>query len=174
MAVSLPSPIIQRIGFVGYGAVGKALASALKSQGSKGVTWVGAWDFLFDEMRDLPDEEMEHAEAVAKFERQHARDRGIAAAGSMKQLCETSTLVISCVTASQTLEAAKEAAMHLQRGTYFLDLNTAHPDAQLAASALITAAGGHFVSGELMSIPINSESATRLAAALAPVGFVAA
>jgi 3-hydroxyisobutyrate dehydrogenase-like beta-hydroxyacid dehydrogenase len=174
MAITLPSPIIQRIGVIGYGQIGKSLALSLKSQTNKGVAWVGAWDIQFDELRDLPDEEMERAEAVAKRERQHARDRGIAAAGSAKQLCETATLIISCVPPSAALDVVQEVAKHLPRGGFYLDINDMHLDTQQTATSLIQSAGGHFVAGEGMTIRVNSEPATRLAAALAPLGFAAA
>ena len=164
--------IIQRIGIIGYGAVGKAFAVALKTQASQGVAWVGAWDVLFDDMRDLPDSEMERAEAIAKYERQHARDRGIAAAGSTKQLCETATLIISCVTASNTLAVAEEVAKHIQRGTYFLDVNSASPATKQAAAALIDAAGGHFVDADQIGKSNTNTLATTLAAAIESLGLL--
>jgi Acyclic terpene utilisation family protein AtuA/NAD binding domain of 6-phosphogluconate dehydrogenase len=173
--------IIQSIGFIGYGEVGKTFASALKPQTSQGVAWVGVWDVLFDEMRDLPDAEMERAEAVAKRERQHARDRGIAAAGSAKQLCETATLIISCVTASNTLAVAEEVAKHIQRGSYFLDFNSASPATKQACAKAIEATGGHYIDAKILlsTAPISittpiqllGEHAEKLAAALAPLGF---
>jgi 3-hydroxyisobutyrate dehydrogenase-like beta-hydroxyacid dehydrogenase len=173
--------IIQSIGFIGYGEVGKTFAAALKPQTSQGVAWVGAWDVLFDEMRDLPDAEMERAEAVAKYERQHARDRGIAAAGSAKQLCETATLIISCVTASNTLAVAEEVAQHIQRGSYFLDFNSASPATKQACAKAIEAAGGHYVeAGVMTSVPpygiktpmlLGGAHAEKLAVALTPLGF---
>lgn len=163
--------IIQKIGLIGYGMVGKTLAAALKPQASQGVAWVGAWDVLFDDMRDLPDSEIENAERVAKRERQHARDRGIAAAGSVKQLCEMATLIISCVAASSTLAVAQEVAMHIQRGTYFLDLNSAPPETKKACAKLINAAGGHYVDTTDLRITIASEHSKVLAEALTPLGL---
>jgi len=158
--------IISQIGFIGYGEVGKTFAAALKPQASKGVAWVGAWDVLFDD---------------ASSERGHARDRGIAASGSPAQLCESATLIISCVTASNTLAVAEEAAQHIKRGTYFLDCNSASPATKQACAKLIEAAGGRYVeAGVMTSVPpygiatpmlLGGLHAASLAAALTPLGF---
>jgi 3-hydroxyisobutyrate dehydrogenase-like beta-hydroxyacid dehydrogenase len=158
--------IISQIGFIGYGEVGKTFAAALKPQASKGVAWVGAWDVLFDD---------------SSSERGHARDRGIAASGSPAQLCESATLIISCVTASNTLAVAEEAAQHIKRGTYFLDCNSASPATKQACAKLIDAAGGHYVeAGVMTSVPpygiatpmlLGGFHAASLATALTPLGF---
>jgi 3-hydroxyisobutyrate dehydrogenase-like beta-hydroxyacid dehydrogenase len=151
--------IIQSIGIIGYGIVGKTFAAVLKPQASQGVAWVGAWDVVFDDMRDLPDCEMERAEAVAKFERQHARNRGIAAAGS------------TCVTANNTLAVAEEVAKHIKRGTYFLDFNSVSPATKQACAKAIQAAGGHYVGTANMQITAADTHSKILTEALAPLGF---
>lgn len=45
----------------------------------------------------------------------------------MRALCQASNLVISTVTASNTLSLVEEAAPDLRLGTVFLDLNSASP-----------------------------------------------
>jgi 3-hydroxyisobutyrate dehydrogenase-like beta-hydroxyacid dehydrogenase len=158
--------LISQIGFIGYGEVGKTFAAALKPQAKLGVTWVGAWDVKFDD---------------SSSERAHARDRGIAASGSVYELCQQTSLIISCVTASNTLSVAEEAAQHIKRGTYFLDLNSASPATKQACAKLIEAAGGRYVeAGVMTSVPpygiatpmlLGGPHASTLAAALTPLGF---
>ena len=165
-ATFLQRGIIANIGFIGYGEVGKTFAIALKPHAKLGVTWVGAWDVKFDD---------------SSTERAHARDRGIAASGSVFELCQQASLIISCVTASNTLAVAEEAAQHIKRGTYFLDLNSASPATKQASAKLIDAAGGHYVeAGVMTSVPpygiatpmlLGGAYAERLAIALIPLGF---
>ncbi|MBA2673496.1 DUF1932 domain-containing protein [Ramlibacter sp.] len=128
----------QRIGLVGYGEVGKTFTIGLKPQ----VATMGAWDLKFAQatIRDA-----EHA---------HAARAGVTAHGSMQALCEASDLVISAVTASNTLAVAEEAAKHVRPGTLFLDLNSASPGTKQKAAALIDARGAFYVeAGVMTSVP---------------------
>ena len=77
------------IGLVGYGEVGKIFAAGLRPQ--PGMSTVAAWDrqFAQPDRRDA--------------ERAHARAAGVHACDSLADLCARSTLVISAVTASNTL-----------------------------------------------------------------------
>jgi 3-hydroxyisobutyrate dehydrogenase-like beta-hydroxyacid dehydrogenase len=84
----------------------------------------------------------------------HAKDAGVKACASMKELCEASDLIISAVTASNTLAVAREAAQFVRAGTVFLDLNSASPGTKQQAAAAIDAAGGHYVeAGVMTSVP---------------------
>ncbi|HYF43310.1 MAG TPA: DUF1932 domain-containing protein [Ramlibacter sp.] len=131
---------IQRIGLAGYGEVGKIFAAGLRPQ--PGVASVHAWDLKFA------------AAATAQAELSHAAGAGVAAARSMQELCLACDLVISAVTASNTLEVAREAARHLRPGTLFLDLNSASPGTKQQAAALVDAAGAHYVeAGVMTSVP---------------------
>jgi 3-hydroxyisobutyrate dehydrogenase-like beta-hydroxyacid dehydrogenase len=128
----------QRIGLVGYGEVGRIFASGLKPR----VQAVSAWDLKFAQApnRDAP---------LA-----HAAQAGITVCASMRELCETSDLVISAVTASNTLAVAEEAAPSLRSGTVFLDLNSASPGTKQRAAALVDARGAHYVeAGVMTSVP---------------------
>jgi 3-hydroxyisobutyrate dehydrogenase-like beta-hydroxyacid dehydrogenase len=128
----------QRIGLVGYGEVGKIFSSGLKPKAAA----VSAWDLKFD------------APATREAERAHAAQAGVAAQGCMQALCEASDLIISAVTASNTLAVAEEAARSIRPGTVFLDLNSASPGTKQRAAALIDAAGGSYVeAGVMTSVP---------------------
>jgi 3-hydroxyisobutyrate dehydrogenase-like beta-hydroxyacid dehydrogenase len=72
----------------------------------------------------------------------------------MQALCEASDLVISAVTASNTLAVAQEAAPFLRPGAVFLDLNSASPGTKQQAAALVDARGAHYVeAGVMTSVP---------------------
>ncbi|TFZ06302.1 NAD(P)-dependent oxidoreductase [Ramlibacter henchirensis] len=131
---------LQRIGLIGYGEVGKIFAQGLKSK--PGVVQAGAWDLKFAQP------------ATREAELAHARGAGVVAHESMKALCESSDLVISAVTASNTLAVAREAAGLLRPGTLFLDLNSASPGTKQQAAAAVGERGAHYVeAGVMTSVP---------------------
>jgi 3-hydroxyisobutyrate dehydrogenase-like beta-hydroxyacid dehydrogenase len=153
---------IRNIGLVGYGEVGKIFGAGLKAQ--PGVDSVRAWDLKFADA------------TTADTERAHAEGARIVAESSMQALCVHSSLVISAVTASNTLAVAQEAARFIRAGAIFLDLNSASPGTKQKAAAAIDAAGGHYVeAGVMTSVPpygikvpmlLGGAQATALAQAL--------
>ena len=158
---------LDRIGIVGYGEVGKIFGAGLKN--AQGVSAVGAWDLKFA-----------HPEQQAA-QRAHAMQAGVEAHESMRSLCEASDLVISAVTASNTLAVAREAAPWLRPGAMFLDLNSASPGVKQMCSALVDSAGAHYVeAGVMTSVPpygirvpmlLGGRKAAKLAQALAAWGL---
>jgi 3-hydroxyisobutyrate dehydrogenase-like beta-hydroxyacid dehydrogenase len=128
----------KRIGLIGYGEVGKIFASGLKPK----VSEVAAWDLKFADR------------ASAQAETAHARQHGIRACASVQELCAASDLVISAVTASNTLAVAQEAAPFLRAGAVFLDLNSASPGTKQQAAAVVDGRGAHYVeAGVMTSVP---------------------
>ncbi|NRF67578.1 NAD(P)-dependent oxidoreductase [Aquincola sp. S2] len=128
------------LGIVGYGEVGKIFAKGL--QGQAGIAGVSAWDINF---RDP---------ARADTERAKADTDGVRPLQGMADLCEQSALIISAVTASNTLAVAEEAARYLRPGTVFLDLNSASPGTKQQAAQAVDAAGGRYVeAGVMTSVP---------------------
>lgn len=127
-----------RIGLVGYGEVGRQFGAELNSA----VNWVGTWD------RKLNDEGAGAALLA------HAKEHGVVACASMAALCAEATLIVSAVTASQTLAVVQEALPGLRPGTIFLDLNSASPGTKQQAASLIEAAGGRYLeAGVMTSVP---------------------
>jgi 3-hydroxyisobutyrate dehydrogenase-like beta-hydroxyacid dehydrogenase len=127
-----------RLGLIGYGEVGGIFCAGLKTQ----VDSVHAWDL-----------KLADATAAAPLRERAAHD-GVTLCASAADLCAASDLVISAVTASNTVDVAREAAAHLRPGTIFLDLNSASPGGKRQAAALIEAAGGHYVeAGVMTSVP---------------------
>ena len=131
---------LEQIGLVGYGEVGKIFSAGLL--GKPGVHQVSAWDLKFADP------------ATREAETGHAIQAGVCVQASLRSLCESSALVISAVTASNTLAVAREAAAHLRPSALFLDLNSASPGAKQQCAALIEAAGAHYVeAGVMTSVP---------------------
>ena len=131
---------IQRIGLIGHGEVGKIFSVGLKDK--PGVTAVGAWDLKFADT------------ATRTAELDHCQRHGVTAHGSMRELCEASDLLISAVTASNTLAVAQEAALFIHPGSVFLDLNSASPGTKQQAAAAIDARGAVYVeAGVMTSVP---------------------
>ena len=131
---------IQHIGIVGYGEVGKSFSAGLRPQ--PGIESVGVWDLRFAQVE------------TQAAEQANAERAGVRAFASMQPLCDASDLVISAVTASNTLAVAREAAQYLRAGCVFLDLNSASPATKQQAAALIDGAGGNYVeAGVMTSVP---------------------
>jgi 3-hydroxyisobutyrate dehydrogenase-like beta-hydroxyacid dehydrogenase len=131
-----------RICLIGLGEVGEVLADDLGLRGAA----LSAWDLKFDDPSSPPS-----AAAAARALRV-GRGAADAVAGS--------ELVISAVTAAETVAAAREAAGALPPGAYYLDLNSASPAAKIEAAALVAGHGGRYVEAAVMS-PISPR---RLAA----------
>jgi len=131
---------IQRIGLIGHGEVGKIFSAGLKDK--PGVAAVFVWDLKL-------------ADPLAQAaEQAHAAAAGVTAQPCAQALCEASDLVISAVTASNTLAVAQEAARFIRPGAVFLDLNSASPGTKQQCAALIDAAGAHYVeAGVMTSVP---------------------
>ncbi len=129
---------LQHLGLIGYGEVGKIFAAGLKPRFAS----VCAWDLKF-------------AQPELQAQQQaHARDAGVHACASLRELCARCDLIISAVTASSTLAVAREAAAHIRAGAVFLDLNSASPGTKRAAAALLSASGAHYVeAGVMTSVP---------------------
>ncbi len=60
-------------------------------------------------------------------------------------------LIISAVTAAQTVAAAQSVTTGMKAGAWFMDLNSASPEAKLEACKIITAATGRYVEVAVMS-----------------------
>lgn len=158
--------MFRRVALIGYGEVGKIFCAALKPK--PGVQDVLAWDLKFDDP----------AQRQAQY--LHAAAAGVQAVSSMQALCEQAGgeggLLISAVTASNTLAAAREASRHLKPGVVYLDLNSASPETRRQSAALVDAAGGHYVeAGVMTSVPpygirvpmlLGGQEAAHLAEAL--------
>ena len=160
------NPAQWHVGLVGYGEVGRILAEDLRAQGVA----VCAHDL-----------KLEGAQAGAL--RQHAKAHGVVLCASHAELAQRSDLVVSAVTASQTVAVAQACAAALRHGAWFLDFNSASPGAKQRAGALVDAAGGRYVEAAVMTsiapyrikVPLllGGAHAAALQPQLRSLGFVA-
>jgi len=150
------------IGLVGYGEVGRILAEDLRA---RGVQRVVAHDIKLggnDRTERSPGRAAggavgpeQRSEGWSEYHgqalRAHAAQHAVELVGSHTALAEAADLIISAVTASQTLAAAEACAPAVRPGAWYLDLNSASPGAKQRAAAAIDAAGGAYVEGAVMT-----------------------
>jgi 3-hydroxyisobutyrate dehydrogenase-like beta-hydroxyacid dehydrogenase len=125
---------IQGIALIGFGEVGQILAQDLLS---KGITKLAAFDPKFSNSETSP------AKALKTI--------AVAPAETAKAAVEGTDLVISAVTAANTVAAAKSVVPGLRSGAFFLDLNSASPESKQTAAKIIEAAHGRYVEASVMA-----------------------
>lgn len=124
--------MILHVALLGLGEVGRILSEDLSTKGVR----LSVFDLKFADPTSGPS-------SIAKSMDIHAaRSAGEAVAGA--------DLVISAVTAAQTLAAA-QSATGLRNGAIFLDLNSASPGVKREAAATIEATGGRYVEAAVMN-----------------------
>jgi 3-hydroxyisobutyrate dehydrogenase-like beta-hydroxyacid dehydrogenase len=125
------------IALIGYGEVGRILGEDVRVRGETVV----AFDLKLA------------GEAGAEM-REHASRQGIALSASHADAARGADLIVSAVTASQAVPVAQACAPGVERGAFFLDVNSASPGAKCRAAEVINAAGGRYVEGAVMtSVP---------------------
>lgn len=154
------------IALIGFGEVGRTFARGWCAGGSARVA---AYDLTFDDPARA-------AEPMAA-----ARDIGVRVARSGAEAAEGAAVVVSAVTADQTLAVARDAAGYLTPGQILLDVNSASPRTKIAAAALVQASGAAYVEGAVMApvrapglrVPIlaGGPAAETLAGLLNPLGM---
>jgi 3-hydroxyisobutyrate dehydrogenase-like beta-hydroxyacid dehydrogenase len=128
--VSCPLPVT--ISFIGFGEVGQTFSRGLAAKAR-----LAAWDRLFPERRG----------ATLKAA---AAEIGVAVLASAEAAIAGADVVISSVTADETLAVATEAARHLRRGQVFVDVNSAAPATKIAAARVVAASGAAYVECAVM------------------------
>jgi 3-hydroxyisobutyrate dehydrogenase-like beta-hydroxyacid dehydrogenase len=126
-------PRIEAVALIGYGEVGRILAEDLRARGLA----VAAFDTR-----------------ITPALQGHAAMHGVRLAGSHAEAAAGAALVLSAVTASQTVAVAEACTPGLAIGTFFLDLNSASPGAKQRAAAVVDVGGARYVEGAVMtSVP---------------------
>lgn len=120
-----------RICLIGFGEVGTTLFDDLTSRG----VLAGAWDIQF------PDGASEPSRAALERDIDRPANLAVATRGA--------DLIISAVTAAQTIAAAR--ACGRIRGAFYVDLNSASPLAKREAATIINEGGGRYVEAAVMS-----------------------
>ena len=155
-----------KLGFIGFGEAGPAIASGLHDDGVSDIT---AYDILQANPETAPAIEARAEAAGVRLAASHAdavRDRDI---------------VISTVTCADAVKAAEQAAEHMGAGQTYLDVNSVSPVTKAKVQAVIEASGATFVEASIMS-PIQPNrhkspmlfagpAAPALIAQLAPFGL---
>lgn len=101
-----------RVALIGYGEVGHVFARDLLAGGRASIS---VYDIVFDD-------------AVAGSARiEEARTDGVRPARSAAAVADEAHLIISAVTASSSLDVARQAAGYLRSGQVFLDINSVSP-----------------------------------------------
>lgn len=80
-----------------------------------------------------------------------AHDLGVRVARSPRDAVHGASLIFSTVTADQAIAAATAAAPHLAPGAIWCDLNSCAPQSKVAASAIVTDAGAHYLDVAVMA-----------------------
>ncbi|WNM24977.1 NAD(P)-dependent oxidoreductase [Demequina capsici] len=124
----------RRVALIGLGEVGRVFVEDLRTLGVSDLT---AWDTAFVD----PDSPASR----------NARELGVATASSSVDAVAGAGLVVSAVTASQSVLAARAAAEGIEQGAFLFDLNSSSPGHKQAARDAIEAAGGRYVEAALMS-----------------------
>ena len=110
-----------RVCFIGFGEAGQAIAAGLRDTG---IERIAAWDILFPE------------EAGARLKAAGEKMRVRLAASAADAVAETD-MVISAVTASSSLEAARSVAPHLTGSPWYLDINSVSPGRKQETAKLL-------------------------------------
>ncbi len=135
---------VGQVCFLGFGEVGQTLAEDLSRMEDLTLC---SYDIKFPDPESIPSRAL-----VAHPYVKGCDDPRAAASG-----CE---LVVSAVTAAETLAAAESVLAVMGEACIYMDLNSVSPATTKAASALVGNAGGRYVEAALMSPiePRRSES----------------
>lgn len=125
---------LSTIALIGFGEVGQALAGELSQ---KPDLMLKVYDLKLSDNRS----------AVARAAGAGHVVRGRSAA----EAAQGADLIISAVTAAQTEAAARSVIPGLKPGAWYMDLNSASPEAKIAAAALIEGATGRYIEASVMS-----------------------
>jgi 3-hydroxyisobutyrate dehydrogenase len=123
------------IGFIGLGEAGFNIAGGLREAG---VARLFAYDINT------------HTPGLGERIQRRARESKTTLVDSPKELAAASTILLSTVTASEALEAAKAAAPFLIAEHFFADLNSVSPATKQSIGESIASTGARFVEGAVM------------------------
>ena len=154
------------IGFAGFGEAGYTIGKGLKSAG---VERLSAYDVATDSSDRGP------------LIRRRAADSGATLVSSSEQLAAASDIILSTVTCSAALDAARQTAPFLTDRHVYADLNSVSPALKRDIAAVIREAGAGFVEAAVMApvlpygqkVPmlIGGPAAARFTARLTPLGM---
>jgi 3-hydroxyisobutyrate dehydrogenase-like beta-hydroxyacid dehydrogenase len=121
-----------KVALIGLGEVGALITEDLAEHSQ-----CSAFDIKFSDSASRP------SNAAAR--------NGLRAGADHADAAREAELVICAVTAAQTRAAAAATAPGLMRSAWYLDLNSASPDAKTDAATIVNNAGGRYVEAAVMS-----------------------
>lgn len=122
-----------RIAFIGFGEVATVFSSAVAARGAE----VAAHDILLDRPGGAKQLATRAGSTQVLF-------------GALPEVLRGSDYVLSTVTTSVALEAARECARHLGADQKFVDLNATAPSVKREIAEAIAPSGAAFVEGALL------------------------
>jgi 3-hydroxyisobutyrate dehydrogenase-like beta-hydroxyacid dehydrogenase len=122
------------ISIIGFGEVGQTLAEDLLSLG---VEKIKVWDISFSDPSSIP------SNAANRFDVEQAT--------SAENLIADASIVISAVTAEQTLNAVKSCFPAMEKNSYYMDVNSASPEEKKRAAEIINGTGAKYIEASIMS-----------------------
>ena len=134
------SDLMQRIAIIGFGEVGSIFGQDFSGRGLK----VAITDVLLRESG--PREKM----------LQKARDAKVCAYEQYQEALSDAQVVISSVTSSSSVDAAREAAPLLQTGQIYLDINSVSPEKKREIARIVGESCGKFVEAAVMA-PVSPQ-----------------
>jgi 3-hydroxyisobutyrate dehydrogenase-like beta-hydroxyacid dehydrogenase len=126
---------IRRIALIGFGEAGSIFGCDFAKLGIS----VSVYDILF------------HLSGAREAMLEKARDCGVEARESLAECLRDAELVISAVTASSSLDVARDASKILQPGQVFMDINSVSPGTKRAAAAHVERSGAFYVESAVMA-----------------------
>lgn len=152
------------IGFMGFGEAAPAIAEGLAEAGA-GPLW--AFDIAFEAKPDL-------------FAPRSARS-GTRMTVTPAELPAHCDVILSLVTCTEAVPAARSIAAHLDRRHIYVDMNSTSPEVKREVGAIVGESGARFVEAAIMSVVppdrqrvpvlLCGRAAGELKAILAPYGM---
>jgi len=156
------------IGFVGFGEAGFTIGNGLRAAGLERL-------FAYDIAAGSP--------ARGPLIRQRAATAGATLVSTSEELARSAEVILSTVTCSAALEAARQTAPWLGAGHLYADLNSVSPALKRDVAEAIAAAGASFVEAAVMApvlpygqrVPmlVGGPAAQRFVEVMAPFGIQA-
>jgi 3-hydroxyisobutyrate dehydrogenase len=147
-----------KIGFIGFGEAGYAIAEGLNGEGPNDL-------FACDVGANSPE--------IGDKIRNHAKKAGVVLVDSLEELADKSDVIFSVVVANVALQVAEDVASYLNPRHIYVDLNSTSPAIQQQVGEVISQAGADFVEAAVMAaVPKHGHRVPMLLGGKAAPKFV--
>lgn len=158
--------MVPALGFVGFGEAGSTIAKGLRSAGADRL-------LAFDINRD--------SSRLGPRMRQRAAESQTTLVSSSEELARASDVILSTVTSSAALEAARQTAPFIAARHFYADLNSVSPALKQQIAGVIDSVGARFVEiavmapvapyGHRVPMLLGGRAATAFADVMTPFGL---